>query len=151
MPLIEETINVRMSATELFPIISDFEKYPDMMADVKKVTILERGEGYTVSEWINEIDGRVIKWVEKDLIKPEENRIDFEQVKGDLKMFQGYWQLDEASDETKITFSILFEFGIPMLAPLLHPLLSKKLRENMKQMLADIKIKAEGQAVGAVE
>lgn len=151
MPLIEETINVQMSAAELFPIISDFEKYPDMMADVKKVTILERGEGYTVSEWINEIDGRVIKWVEKDLIKPEENRIDFEQVKGDLKMFEGFWQLDEAGGETTVTFNISFEFGIPMLAPLLHPLLSKKLRENMKQMLADIKIKAEGQAVGAVE
>ncbi|MBS3909679.1 MAG: SRPBCC family protein [Actinobacteria bacterium] len=151
MPLIVETINVQMSAAELFPIISDFEKYPEMMADVKKVTILERGEGYTVSEWVNEIDGRVIKWVEKDIIKPEENRIDFEQVKGDLKTFQGYWQLDEASDDTKITFSISFEFGIPMLAPLLHPLLSKKLRENMKQMLADIKIKAEGQAVGVVE
>lgn len=151
MPLIEETINVRMSAAELFPIISDFEKYPDMMADVKKVTILERGEGYTVSEWINEIDGRVIKWIEKDLIKPEENRIDFEQVKGDLKMFEGFWQLDEAGSETKITFNISFEFGIPMLAPLLHPLISKKLRENMKQMLADIKVKADGQVVGAVE
>ncbi|OFW32057.1 MAG: hypothetical protein A2074_04005 [Candidatus Aquicultor primus] len=151
MPLIEETINVQMSTVELFPIISDFEKYPDMMADVKKVTILERGAGYTVSEWINEIDGRVIKWVEKDLIKPEENRIDFEQVKGDLKTFEGFWQLDEAGDDTKITFSISFEFGIPMLAPLLHPLLSKKLRENMKQMLADIKIKAEGQVAGIVE
>ena len=151
MPLIEETINVRMSPAELFPIISDFEKYPDMMADVKKVTILERGEGYTVSEWINEIDGRVIKWVEKDLIKPEENRIDFEQVKGDLKTFEGFWQLDEDGGETKVTFNISFEFGIPMLAPLLHPLLSKKLRENMKQMLSDIKIKAEGQAVGVVE
>lgn len=144
MPLVEETIEITMDSTELFPIISDFEKYPDIMEDVKKVNILERGDNWSVSEWINEIDGRVIKWVEKDHIKPSENRIDFELVKGDLKTYYGFWQLDESGSDTKVTLSIYFEFGIPMIAPLIHPLLAKKLRENMKQMLADLKNRAEG-------
>ncbi len=143
MPLVEETIEITMDSTELFPIISDFEKYPDIMEDVKKVNILERGDNWSVSEWINEIDGRVIKWVEKDHIKPSENRIDFELVKGDLKTYYGFWQLDKSGSDTKVTLSIYFEFGIPMIAPLIHPLLAKKLRENMKQMLSDLKRRAE--------
>lgn len=143
MPLVEETIEINMSATELFPIISNFEKYPDMMEGVKQVNILEKGDGYSISEWISEVDGRVIKWVERDYIKPQENRIDFELVKGDLKTFDGFWQLDEGEESTKVIFSIGFEFGIPMIAPLIHPLLAKKLRENMKQMLSDLKKRAE--------
>ncbi len=143
MPLVEETIEITMDSAELFPIISDFEKYPDIMEDVKKVNILERGDNWSVSEWINEIDGRVIKWVEKDHIKPSENRIDFELVKGDLKTYYGFWQLDKSGSDTKVTLSIYFEFGILMIAPLIHPLLAKKLRENMKQMLSDLKRRAE--------
>jgi len=143
LPLVEENIEINMSATELFPIISNFEKYPDMMEGVKQVNILEKGDGFSISEWITEVDGRVIKWIEKDYIKPEENRIDFELVKGDLKTFDGFWQLEESEESTKVIFSIGFEFGIPMIAPLIHPLLAKKLRDNMKQMLSDLKKRAE--------
>lgn len=151
MPLVEEKISVAMDANELFTIISDFESYPEMMDDVKRVTILERGEGYSISEWVNVIDGRTIQWVEKDIVNPKEFRIDFDQVKGDLKTFNGFWQLEPDGDMTHITFTIGFEFGIPMLAPLLNPLLAKKLRDNMKQMLADIKKKAESAAAAPVE
>ncbi|MCL6472187.1 MAG: SRPBCC family protein [Firmicutes bacterium] len=143
MPLVEETIEMSIDPSKLFPIITDFEKYPEIMEDVKEVNILERGDGWTVSEWINEVDGRVIRWIEKDFIKPAENRIDFEQIEGDLKIMKGFWQLENHGSVTKVIFSIYFEFGIPMIAPLIHPLLAKKLRENMKQMLTDLKKRAE--------
>ncbi|HEY3375328.1 MAG TPA: SRPBCC family protein [Candidatus Aquicultor sp.] len=143
MPLVEESIDIKMSADQLYPIISDFESYPEIMEGVKKVTVLERGDGYTVSEWISEVDKRVIRWVERDTYIPEENRIDFKLVEGDLKMFDGFWKLDENGVNTNVTFNIEFEFGIPMLAALLHPLLAKKLRVNMRDMLADLKKRAE--------
>ncbi len=143
MPLVEETIDIAMDPSELFSIISDFEKYSDIMEGVKQVNILEQGDGYSVSEWITEIDKRVIRWIEKDFIKPAENRIDFDQVEGDLKTLKGFWQLEPNGSITKVTFSIYFEFGVPMIAPLIHPLLAKKLRENMKQMLSDLKRRAE--------
>jgi ribosome-associated toxin RatA of RatAB toxin-antitoxin module len=133
-----------MDPMELFPIVSDFEKYPEIMDAVKQVTILERGDGYSVSEWINEAAGRVIKWTEKDYIKPAENRIDFELIKGDLKTYNGFWHLASNGSATKVVVSINFEFGVPMLAPLLHPLLAKLLRENLRQMLEALKKRAEG-------
>jgi len=144
MPLVVETIEVNLGPAELFPIISDFEKYPEIMDGVRQVNILEKGDGYSISEWISEVDGRVIKWTERDYLKPSENRIDFELVEGDLKTYGGYWQLEGNGAGTNVEFSIHFELGIPMIASLVHPLLAKKLRENMKQMLQDIKKRAEG-------
>ncbi len=143
MPVVEEQIDIKMDPAQLFPIISDFERYPEFMADVQKVTVLERGDGWSTSEWINLAAGRTIKWVEKDFVKPDENRIDFELVKGDLKTFEGFWLLEPNGESAKLTLRISFEFGIPMLAPLLHPLLAKILRENIKQMLTGLKKRAE--------
>ncbi len=143
MPVVEEQIDIKMEPATLFSIISDFEKYPEFMADVKKVTVLEKNEEYSTSEWINEVVGRTIRWVEKDFIKPDENRIDYEQIEGDLKVLKGFWQLEPTGESTKVTFNMEFEFGIPMLAPLLHPLLTKVLRDNVLQMLSDLKKKAE--------
>lgn len=143
MPLVKETIEIRAEPSVIFPIVSNYESYPYFMDNVKEVNILERGSGYELAEFVCDVDGRVIKWVEKNLYKPEENRVDFEQVKGDLKIMHGYWQLDKNGASTNVEFSIYFEFGIPMIAPLIHPLLAKKLRENMKQMLTDLKKRAE--------
>lgn len=147
MPTVEEAIEIQRSAADIFPIVENVEGFPDFMEGVKKVTFLERGDDWTISEWITEAAGRNIKWIEKDYPKPEENRIDFELVKGDLKSFSGFWQLEANGEATRVVFNISFEFGIPMLAPLLHPVLAKILRENMKQMLESLKNNMEKQAV----
>lgn len=143
MPLVVETIEVGCEPSGIYPIVSDFEKYPEIMENVKEVNILERGEGYELVEFITNVDGRIIKWIEKNYYKPSENRIDFEQVEGDLKTMGGYWQLEANGSSTKIEYSIHFELGIPMISAMVHPLLARKLRENMKQMLIDIKKKVE--------
>lgn len=143
MPVVEEAIEVKMNVAEIFPIISDFERYPEFMENCKKVTVLERGEGYTISEWINEVDGRTLKWTERDDIKPEENKIEFEMLKGDLKWYGGFWRLEPDGAKTNVVLNVGFEIGIPMLSALLNPLFTKKLRDNMIQMLSDLKKKAE--------
>ncbi|MBE0446947.1 MAG: SRPBCC family protein [Actinobacteria bacterium] len=143
MPLVVETIDIGVEPGELFPVISDYERYSDFMENVKEVNIVERCEGYELVEFILNVDGRIIKWIERNYYKPSENRIDFELVKGDLKTMGGYWQLESSGLSTKVEYSIHFEFGIPMLAPLVHPLYARKLRENMKQMLAELKKKVE--------
>lgn len=154
MPLVEEKIAVTGTRDDVFTLISDFPNYPSFMENVKRVTILEEqggegGETRTVTEWVNEVDGRLISWTERDLVRPADNRIDFKLVKGDLKELSGFWSVNPLSNpvaEVEVHFSIYFEFGISMLAPLLHPLLAKKLRENMKQMLQAVKKQVEKEA-----
>lgn len=145
MPLVEEAISVSAQPDAIYPIVADIEKFPEFMEGVKDVRIHERGDNWTVSEWINEVEGRKIVWTERDTQDPDNWRIDFELVKGDLKRYYGYWQLaPEQAGRTTVNFSIYFEFGIPMLAGLLHPILARKLRENMRQMLDALKLQVEG-------
>lgn len=139
MPNVEETITLKAEKDKAFDLISRVADFPKFMDGVKEVSIVEEGDGWNISKWVTDADGRAIKWTEKDFIKPDEYRIDFELVEGDLKSFNGFWQLEDADDGVKIIFAIDFEFGMPVIAPLIHPLLARILRKNMKQMLDAIK------------
>lgn len=145
MPSVEEAINVKANKDDIFAVISNIVDFPNFMNDVKEVEILESGEGWTISRWVNDADGRTIIWTEKDFVKPEESRIDFELVEGDLKSYGGFWQLEDDGEEVKVNFRIDFEFGMPVIAALIHPILTRILRKNMKQMLISIKNKLETQ------
>lgn len=146
MPYVEEKIEINGDINELFALISDVTLFPDFMEDVKSVKILEEGDGWKISEWVNIVDGRTIQWTEKDFILPDEYRVNFELVKGDLKSYSGFWQLVNKPDVPSVvdvTFAIDFEFGMPVIATLIHPILARVLRNNMKQMLQAVKNEME--------
>lgn len=144
MPSVEETINIKADKDDIFQVISNVSDFPNFMDDVKEVEILESGDGWNISKWVNNADGRTIIWTEKDHIKPDKYRIDFELVEGDLKSYSGFWQLEDGEEgEIKVNFRIDFEFGMPVIAVLVHPILARILRGNMKQMLISVKGKLE--------
>lgn len=149
MPYVEEKIEVKGNIEEIFQLVSDVEKFPDFMEDVESVDILEEGDDWKISKWNTKADRRKIIWTEKDFIKPQENRVDFELVEGDLKSYWGFWQLGKTDNAEliNITFAIDFEFGMPIIAPLIHPILARVLRANMKQMLLAIKNQFESSAL----
>jgi len=149
MPYVEEKIEVKGNIDEIFQLVSNVEKFPDFMEDVESVEILEVGDDWKVSKWNTNVDRRKIIWTEKDIIKLQENRVDFELVEGDLKSYRGFWQLDKTDNAEiiNITFAIDFEFGMPVIAPLIHPILARVLRANMKQMLIAIKNQFESSAL----
>jgi len=139
MPFVEVSTTVTGDISRIWAIVSDMEAYPKFMPNLRSVTIEERGENSTISHWVSNVDGRVIKWRERDVFFPAEHRITYHQISGDLKKFEGQWLLHEVTDGVKIVLTVDFEFGIPMVATLLNPLLKKKIRENSEGMLAAIK------------
>jgi len=139
MPFIEVSTTVTGDISRIWEIVSDMEGYPKFMPNLRSVTIEERGENSTISHWVSNVDGRLIKWRERDEFFPAEYRIAYHQISGDLKKFEGQWLLHEVADGVKIVLTVDFEFGIPMVATLLNPLLKKKIRENSEGMLAAIK------------
>jgi ribosome-associated toxin RatA of RatAB toxin-antitoxin module len=139
MPYVEVSTLVQGDMSKIWPIVADMESYPKFMPNLDSVVVTERGENTTVSKWVSNVDGRVIAWTEKDVFMPERHRIEYQQLSGDLKKFEGFWQLTETPEGISIVLTVDFEFGIPMVAALLNPLLKKKVRENSEGMLAAIK------------
>lgn len=143
MPFVEVVISVECNREKIYPILKDMEKYPEFMKDLVSVEILERTGHNTVSKWVSNVDGRVIKWTELDTFDDENMHIAYKQIEGDLKKFEGEWILTPLIEGTEIKLTVDFEFGIPMIAGLLNPILKKKVRDNSMNMLKAIKEKME--------
>ena len=143
MPYVEVSLPVSCGPEVIYPILKDMEKYPTFMADLKSVEVIERGENTTVSRWVSNVDGRIIRWTERDTFDDANMHISYEQIEGDLKRFAGEWILTPISEGTEIKLTVDFEFGIPMIAGLLNPILKKKVRSNSESMLNAIKDRVE--------
>lgn len=138
MPSVLVSKNVVGNIENIYQLISDMPSYPRFMPDLISVTLLEKEVNKTMTHWVSNVDGRKIEWTEEDIFYPQQYRIEYQQIKGDLKKFAGYWQLAETAEGVEISLFVDFEFGIPMIAGLLNPLLKKKVRENSENMLSAI-------------
>ena len=85
MPYVESKITIKCDGNKIYEIIKDMASYPNFMKDLVSVEILERGEDYTVSHWVSNVDGRKIVWTERDTFYPEDLKITYAQTDGDLK------------------------------------------------------------------
>lgn len=123
MPYVESKTTIKGDGAKIYDIIKDMAAYPNFMHDLVSVEILERGENYTVSHWVSNVDGRKIVWTERDTFYPEELKITYAQTEGDLKKMEGSWLITPQADGCEVTLAVDFEFGIPMIAGLLNPIL----------------------------
>lgn len=146
MPYVEVTLPVQADRSEIYPILKDMEKYPEFMSDLVSVEVVERKENTTITKWVSNVDGRIIKWTEVDTFDDANMHIRYKQIDGDLKKFEGEWILTPLANGTEIKLTVDFEFGIPMIAGLLNPILKKKVRDNSMNMLTAIKERMENRA-----
>lgn len=146
MPYVEVSLQVNADRSQIYPILKDMEKYPEFMADLVSVDVIERKDNTTLTKWVSNVDGRIIKWTEVDTFDDENMHISYKQTEGDLKKFQGEWILTPLTAGTEIKLTVDFEFGIPMIAGLLNPILKKKVRDNSMNMLTAIKERMEKRA-----
>ena len=93
MPYVESKITIKGEGTKIYEIIKDMASYPNFMKDLVSVEILERGEDYTVSHWVSNVDGRKIVWTERDTFYPANLKITYAQTDGDLKKMEGAWTI----------------------------------------------------------
>lgn len=138
MPRVETCIAISQSnVRDVWETVCDFEKYPQVMADVLDIRFLERNEGVALSSWKVLLNGSELEWIERDRFTPLE-RIQFEQVEGDLEEFRGEWRFSESQSQVIVTLVVDFDLGIPSLAAILDPIGIAAIRANSKQMLASI-------------
>lgn len=143
MPCVEVSKKVVGDINVIYQFVKIMEDYPKFMKDLVSVKTISSGENMTTTHWVSNVDGRKIQWTEEDRFFDEQNRIEYKQIAGDLKRFEGYWQLTADDDGVLITLFVDFEFGIPMISALLNPLLKRKVRENSENMLEAIRKQIE--------
>ncbi len=141
---IKKVVSIDAPARQIWSILVDMEKFPALMADVESVTVVERTENRTVTEWETSVDGTPVVWTEEDSFFPEQLRIEYKLIEGDLDTFEGYWQITPLGDQCcELELYVEYEFGIPELTNLIGPTLRQKVGENSTMMLAGIKERAE--------
>ncbi|MEM5770982.1 MAG: SRPBCC family protein [Bacillota bacterium] len=143
MPYVEVSKVVNVPKSEVYEILKEMEKYPQFMKDLKSVKVLERHANTTLTQWETKIMGNTIKWVEKDIFDDENHHISYHQRSGDLHKFEGEWILKEEAGGTRVTLTVDFEIGVPMLAGLLNPVAKLMIKDNCENMLNALKLKTE--------
>lgn len=135
MPSVEVTRIVPGDFESVWRKVSDMEGYANYMESVDSVQVLRRSGNETETDWRVRLQGAPFHWVERDTFLPDEGRIVYDQISGDLKVFRGEWRLVPASGGTSVTLTCEFEFGMPMIASLFNPIARLMLRKNVESML----------------
>ncbi|HEX6971806.1 MAG TPA: aromatase/cyclase [Limnochordia bacterium] len=149
MPFVERSIVARGDKETMYALAKDMESFPQFMPDVEEVRVLERGPNYTITAWKVHIVGRRFEWTERDEFDDARCHITYRQTGGDLKKFEGEWRFEEDGDGgVKITLTVDFDLGMPMLAGMINPVLVKAVQMNSDKMLQAIKQQVEAKARG---
>jgi coenzyme Q-binding protein COQ10 len=135
VPFVEVTGEVPLEPRAVFERLSDMESFPNFMDRVESVRVLERGENRTVTHWVTNLKGSRFEWTEEDLFDPVHLRIAYRQIEGDLRKFEGEWRIEACPVGSRVTLTVDFEFGMPMLAALLNPVARLVIRDNALSML----------------
>ncbi len=144
MPQIDASEVIAAPAERVWAALNDVESYPRVMDHIRSVTVIERGSDYRLIAWDAELKGCAMKWTEREDIRPAEFRIDYRQVKGNLAVFEGYWQLEPLGETScRVTLVVRFDMGLPMLAGIVNPIAEKVFRENCRKMIAAIALQAD--------
>ena len=138
MPVVSAEASLAAQPQRAYEFLTDMESFPRFMDSVERVTVLERWEGGSRSDWTVRIKGGRFRWVEVDRFDPAGPRIEFQQVQGDLRRFQGDWQVIPRGGGATVRLTVDFEFGLPMLAPLLNPVAALAIRSNCASMVEGI-------------
>lgn len=146
MPSIVREIVVQGEPRAVYELAKDFPAFAPYMPDVRSIQVVERGEASTVTAWDVAVMGRPFRWTERDEFDDEALVIRYRQIEGDLSKFEGEWHFAAVEDGVRVTLSVDFELGIPMLAALLNPVLIKAVQHNADQLLHALKERAQEQA-----
>lgn len=115
------------TAEEFFKVVSDFEKYPEFLPEVKSVKILKK-EGHIKEMEYSVSLVKTFKYKLKS-IETAPTKVDFHFIEGDVfKSMKGSWQIaPEGTDKCKVNYSVEATFGMFVPGPMANTLVSVNL------------------------
>jgi ribosome-associated toxin RatA of RatAB toxin-antitoxin module len=142
----ERSVVIRASPEKVFEVISDFEKYPEFLPEVKKVKI-ESAQGdvkevtYTIVT-----PSKLISYTLRHTPKPP-HELSWTMVRGEvMKGNDGAWVLKPVAEGTEATYKIDLRLGA-----LVPSMVERKLAEqSLPALLANFKKRIEGMTQATV-
>jgi ribosome-associated toxin RatA of RatAB toxin-antitoxin module len=111
--------------------IAEFERYPELAADVRHVAA--HGDR---TDWVVNFRRGPMRWTETETVDPARLRIDFAQTEGDFASFAGSWQLIPGIGGCVVRFEVGYDFGIESLAGLMDPIAERVIKRVVCDVLA---------------
>ena len=113
--------------------IAEFERYPELAADVLEVT----ADGGT-TDWVVNFRRGPMRWTETETVHEHDLRIDFAQTEGDFAAFAGSWQLVPGIGGCVVRFECGYDFGIESLAGIMDPIAERVIKRVVCEVLASL-------------
>jgi ribosome-associated toxin RatA of RatAB toxin-antitoxin module len=139
MPGATRSIVIGATMDEVFSLIADYERYPEFLTEVKRVTVSDR-QG---TELNVHYEVELVKTIHYTLHMKEEkpSRISWSLVKGELmRDNRGSWLLESAGEEkTRATYHI--EMALGPLVP--KAIVNALVDQSLPRMLEAFKKRAE--------
>ena len=143
MGYVKSEIYINAESEKVYNLAKKMEEFPRYMPDVKEIAVLERGDNFTVTNWVTEVEGTPITWKEKEIFDDSSYTISYRLTEGDMEKFQGEWHFISVDGGTRVTLDVDYDFGVPAIEEIMGPTLRKKLKENCNMMLFSLKKKIE--------
>lgn len=147
MPRIELSAQINAPLERVYAIAKDVESFPQFMADLKSLVVLERSPdgSRTVTEWVGFVPQfRLnVKWTEEDIWDDQAKTCHFKQLKGDYDRMVGEWRFTESNGGTQFISLLDYEFNVPLLGPLVQKVVQHLVKQNLQGVLNGIKARAE--------
>ena len=111
---------------EFYAIISDYEKYPEFLSEVKNIEVLREENGKKLVEYtVNVVkDFKYRLW----MVEEAPSKITWSFDSGDLfKVSDGSWVLEDEAGKTRATYSVEAKFTMFVPGPVAKALVSVNL------------------------
>ena len=118
------------TVAQFYKIVSDYEKYPQFLGEVKSCKVIKT----EASKKLVEYSVSVIKSFKYSLwmTEKEPNLITWEFASGDIfKSTKGFWKLEDEAGRCRATYSVEATFGVFVPGPLANALVSVNLPNMM--------------------
>jgi ribosome-associated toxin RatA of RatAB toxin-antitoxin module len=140
----ERSVVIRASPEKVFEVISDFEKYPEFLPEVKKVKVESAQGGIKDVTYTIDIKAKLISYTLRHTPKPP-HELSWTMVRGEMmKGNDGAWVLKPVAEGTEATYKIDLRLGA-----LVPSMVERKLAEqSLPGLLGNFKKRIEGMTKG---
>lgn len=141
MPGASASTVIRAPMEKIFSVITDYQRYPQFLTEVKKIKVSPKKDGQCEVEY----EASLVKTIHYTLRMKEEapSKVTWTFVKGDfMKDNRGSWVLEASGDgAVKATYTI--ELGLSSLVP--QSVVDALVKGSLPRMLEAFKNRAESQ------